>query len=151
MRPDRFALGQPMRLAGLRRWHRIDDAHLTVRAQWDELRADRWFQGKAARIAYGAVCDSRSQSFEYLAGIEVDGFDDLPAGFGRMIVPAARYAVFLHTGPARSLRSTWEGILHGWLPGSGHRPAHSPDFERFEEPYDPDDPHARVEIWFPVE
>ena len=90
-------------------------------------------------------------TFEYMSGYEVASFDALPHDLGRMRVPVQRYAVFEHGGHVSGLRATWDAIWREWLPRSGQTPADTPDFELYDERFDPATGLGVIEIWFPVE
>jgi hypothetical protein len=57
--PDRFALGRPMLLAGLRRWHRIADAGTSVAGQWREFRQTPPKLSPACRVLLGILSRER--------------------------------------------------------------------------------------------
>jgi AraC family transcriptional regulator len=149
----RYADGHAMLLAGLRRHHAFDAAAATIPAQWAEFREGGRLPGQHGAIAYGVVCGSAptERTFEYMCAVEVSAFEALPAGTGRMRVPAQRYAVFTHRGHVSGLRATWDAIWHEWLPRAGAQPANTPDFERYDERFDARTGRGIVEIWFPIE
>jgi AraC family transcriptional regulator len=151
--PPRTETGLPMLLAGVRRRHAFADAETTIRAQWQALAAMLALPGQRGDVRYGVVCasDPAAATFEYMCGVEVDAFAALSAEVGRMRVPAQRYAVFTHHGGAATLRAAWDAIWREWLPGSGERPADTPDFERYDPAcYDAATGRGAIEIWFPV-
>jgi len=84
---------------------------------------------------------------EYMCAVEVTSFDQAPAGAGRMRVPAQRYAVFTHEGHVSGISKAWMRIWNEWIPRSGHRIAHTPEFERYDERFDPKTEGGVVEIW----
>jgi AraC family transcriptional regulator len=151
--PSRYADGPAMLLAGLRRQHTFATVATTITAQWDDFRQLGPLPGQRGTTTYGVVCASapERQWFEYMSGIEVDSFDALPPGMGRMRVPAQHYAVFVHESHVDALRATWEAIWSNWLPRSGRQPADTPDFERYGERFDPETRTGEIEIWFPIE
>src|ERR1700733_14618485 len=119
------------RLAGIRRFHTFATAPETIPRQWNEFNALALPGRVDAKVTYGATCqmDMPNQRFEYLSGYEVPSFDDLPADIGRMIVPAAEYAVFpLDT--VKDIAPFWQTVFQTWLPSSGVKPAPTPNFER---------------------
>ena len=71
-----------------------------------------------------------------MVGVEVKSFDAVPKELGRMRVPAARYAVFLHEGNVATIQETWKQILSSWLPKSGMESNETPDFEVYDERFD---------------
>jgi predicted transcriptional regulator YdeE len=84
-----------------------------------------------------------------MCAVEVGDFETLPPALGRMRILAQRYAVFLHRGHASAIRTTWERIL-AWLQESGYESAQKPDFERYDERFDPKTGVGDVEIWISI-
>ena len=64
-----------------------------------------------------------------------------------MRVPAQRYAVFTHQGHVSGLNGAWMRIWNEWIPQSGYRIAHTPEFERYDDRFDPKTEGGIVEIW----
>lgn len=151
--PPRLETGRALLFSGLRRHHSFADAELTIPDQWQDLQALLPLPSQQGAITYGAMCGSDPQAgvFEYLAGVEVEAFEDSDPELGRMRVPAQRYAVFTHRGPVTTLRATWEAIWREWLPTSGEQPANTPDFERYDPArFDIESRAGEIEIWFPL-
>lgn len=88
--------------------------------------------------------------FVYWASVEVEGFADVPAGFGTLTVPNGLYAVFEHRGAADDFERTAAFIFGEWLPQSPYRLAPRAFFEVLGPDYRPDDPDATEEVWIPV-
>lgn len=143
-----------MLLAGIRRHHAYAESPRTIPEQWAELTAAGPLPGQVpGMVAYGVICgnDPANGRFEYMTAVEVHSFDALPEGQGRMRVLPRRYAVFAHDGPTATLHRTWDAIWNEWLPRSGLRGAHAPDFERYDERFDRTTGRGGIEIWYPVE
>ncbi len=101
--------------------------------------------------AYGVCCNGGDNgSFEYIAGVDVSGFDRLGSEFSRVRIPSGTYAVFEHRGHISAIRSTVYTIWNQWLPQSGRDHAGTPDFERYDERFDPHTGAGVVEIWVPL-
>lgn len=149
--PSRFETGRPMLLAGLRRHYGFDEGPVEIPAEWKRFVALLPLPGQVGWVTYGAMCgtDLEAKRFEYICAVEVESFDGLPDGLGRMRVPEAYYAVFVHEGPVSGIRQTWNAI-HEWLPASGCSPASTPDFERYGPGFDPVAGQGDTEIWVPV-
>lgn len=103
------------------------------------------------QVAYGVCCNGDDAgNFDYIAGVEVADFSDLPRRFGRIRIPEQRYTVFTHTEHVASIRRTVNTIWNQWLPASGLRAADAPNFERYDEKFDPATGNGGFEIWIPV-
>lgn len=102
--------------------------------------------------AYG-ICHTYDDSgnFDYIAGVEVSEFTDLPPELSRLRVPAQRYAVFSHDGHISDIRSVCHTIWNNWLPESGLKAADTPMQERYHARFDPVSGHGGFEIWLPVQ
>lgn len=149
--PIRFENGRAMLLAGVRRHHTFDEAVQGIPAQWGELQQLGPIPHQQGAVAYGVICggSEETRTMEYMCAVEVSEFD--AAHVGRMRVPPQHYAVFEHPGDVSTIRSTWDGIYHDWLPRSGRKAVDGPDFERYDERFDPRAGSGGIEIWFPVE
>jgi AraC family transcriptional regulator len=148
--PPRLEDAPGMLMAGIRRGHRFSSAPETVPAQWRALRAAGPLPGRVGEATYGVICSGDAEGFEYLAGMEVGSFDELPEGTGRMRIPPQRYAVFTWDGEAKRIGEVWEAIWTGWLPTSGFEDAHTPAFERYDSRFDAATQAGITEVWFPV-
>jgi AraC family transcriptional regulator len=108
--------------------------------------------GQVGDTAYGVVANfDENNSFDYVAGVEVRDFGDVPDGFASIRIPAHRYAVFTHRGHVSGIPSTMAAIWRDWLPRSGHRFADAPFFERYDHRFDPRTGNGEVELWLPLE
>jgi AraC family transcriptional regulator len=148
----RFEISRERLLAGLRRSFSFDDAPIAIPSLWAEFAALRRLPLVGPRVAYGVICaaDAKAGVMEYMAAGEVANFARLSSRVDRLVLPAARYAVFAHRGHARTLRETWDQIMVEWAPECGLEFADRPDFERYDENFDPLRPGG-VEIWVPIE
>jgi len=141
-----------MLLAGIRRKHTFASMGSDIPRQWEDFLKLDTLPGQVGTTAYGAICggDPKTQTMEYMCAVEVKSFDALPKQYGRMRVPAARYAVFLHEGNIASIQETWKQLLSVWLPSSGMQSAETPDFEVYDERFDAATGDGGVEIWLGV-
>ena len=102
-------------------------------------------------VAYGVCCNGDdSGNVDYIAGVEVTDFSDLPREFSRVRIPEMRYAIFTHRDHVSSVRRTVSAIWNQWLPSSGHVVADAPNFERYDAKFDPRTGNGGFEIWIPV-
>ena len=86
---------------------------------------------------------------EYISGVEVSDFSRVPPELSRVRIPEQRYAVFFHRDHISTIRRTWFTI-YKWLPESEHEAADGPEFELYNENYDPAAGTGGVEIWVPI-
>lgn len=149
LNPTRFEIGRPMLLGGLRQYHELATAEATLAVQWQRFKAQGQLRGQIGVNVYGVMCGHDAAGFEYMCGVEVASFADLPDGAGRMRVPAQQYAVFVHDGRAATLRATWQQIVE-WLASGDYESAHAPDFEVYGPHADPVAGSGEIEVWVGV-
>lgn len=133
---DRFSHDNAAGIPGLwQRFHQMVDA----------------IPGRIGHVAYGVCCNADDAgNFDYIAGIEVSDFSDLPRDFSRIRIPATDFAVFSHPDHVSTIRSTMSAIWNHWLPASGYKVADAPIFERYDERFDARTGEGGFEIWVPV-
>ncbi|RYY03165.1 MAG: AraC family transcriptional regulator [Gammaproteobacteria bacterium] len=155
MASPRFADLPPLLIAGMREpLH--DQSPQTIPILWQNFAP---FIGKIPHqkgsVAYGLCVQSSESSngcFYYMAGCEVNEFADLPAALSPLIVPAHKYAVFVHETHFSKIKDTIDYVFDKWLPQSGYK--HSAQsinfFERYVENFNPENGFGDMEIWLPV-
>jgi AraC family transcriptional regulator len=149
--PPRFETGTAFLVAGLgERFNHENGAGIPALWQRFHQSVDR-IPGRIGKVAYGVCCNGDDAgNFDYIAGVDVTDFSDLPREFSRIRVPAQRYAVFAHAGHVSTIRRTVNTIWNHWLPASGLTVADAPNFERYGENFDPLTGNGGFEIWVPV-
>lgn len=150
--PPRFEAGRPLLIAGLGARFACETSS-GIPSLWQRFMPHLGHvPGQVGEAAYGVCCNSDGAgSFDYVAGVEVADFTDLPDEFARMRLPAQRYAVFTHAGHISAIRGTVHTIWSRWLPESGLKVADAPDFERYDARFDPVTGAGEVEIWVPIQ
>jgi len=93
--------------------------------------------------------DGGPRHFEYVAAVEVRSAASVPDGMVARTIPAARYIVFTHVGPVAKIMETIEAVRSRWLPRTGHTPAGTPEFELYDERFNPVD-GGEVDLYIPV-
>jgi len=107
--------------------------------------------GRVGAVAYGVCCNGDDAgNFDYIAGVEVTDFSDLPREFSRIRIAQARYAIFSHREHVSTVRRTVNTIWNHWLPASGLTVVDAPNFERYDATFDPLTGNGGFEIWIPV-
>ncbi len=107
-------------------------------------------KGGDPNVCYGAM-DNYSEAtgeFDYLAACEAKGAGAVPAGMVSWTIPAQTYAVYPCTLP--QIGEAWETVYQRWLPTSGYRRAAGPEFELYDEKFNPQDPAAVLYLCVPI-
>lgn len=149
--PVRFENGKALIIAGFGQRYNLATNN-GIPALWQDFAA---FMGKVpgqvGRIAYGVCCNPDGEGgFEYIAGVEVDTLEGLPEDFRSVELAPRHYAVFEHNGHISGIAQTTRAIWQEWLPASAHEAADAPEFERYDERFDPLGGHGVMEIWLPL-
>ena len=151
LEPPRFVDGKPLLIVGLSERYTCESSK-AIPSQWQRFgpHIDN-IPGQVGKVAYGVCCNSdEAGNFDYICGVEVSDFNDVPAEFARLRIAPQRYAVFRHRDHISSIRRTVNTIWSKWLPESGHEVADAPDFERYDESFDPRTGNGGLEIWVPL-
>ncbi len=151
LEPPRFENSKTLLIAGLS--ERYDgDSSKAIPAQWQRFMPYIGnIPGQIGRTAYGVCCNSDEEgNFDYICGVEVSDFSELPPELARLRIPARRYAVFTHRDHISTIRRTVNTIWNKWLPESGYEVADAPDFERYGPEFNPETGTGGVEIWIPL-
>jgi AraC family transcriptional regulator len=149
--PPRFVTGKAFLVAGLGdRFHPENAAGIPGLWQRYHQKVEL-IPNRVGQVAYGVCCNGDDTgNFDYVAGVEVADFSDLPREFMSVRIPAQRYAVFSHTEHISTIRQSVSAIWNHWLPASGHKMADAPSFERYDEKFDPVSGNGGFEIWVPI-
>ncbi|HTB04568.1 MAG TPA: AraC family transcriptional regulator [Bradyrhizobium sp.] len=151
LQPPRFATSRPLLVAGL--GERVSQENSAgIPGQWRRFHQSvANIPARIGNVAYGVCCNGDDAgNFDYIAGVEVADFSDLPREFARVRIPEQRYAVFTHHDHISTIRRTVNTIWNHWLPASGLKAADAPNFERYDEKFDPLTGNGGLEIWVPV-
>ena len=150
--PTRLQPGDAMCFAGDRRKFPVAEVTQVIPEQWEHFMQQLPIPGQVGRQVYGITCAFDGETMEYMAGARVDSFDRLTDEHpqGRVKVPAANYAVFVHHGRNETIPATWAAIME-WVSGNGrYIDGETPPLEIYGEKYDPVSNASQFEIWFPV-
>lgn len=152
LKPPRFETSKPLLIAGISERCTHENGGAGIPNQWQRFhqKVDD-IPDRVGNVAYGVCCNGDdSGNFDYIAGVEVSDFSDLPREFSRVRIPEQRYVVFGHTEHISTIRRTVSAIWNQWLPQSGLKVADAPNFERYDEKFDPATGNGGLEIWVPV-
>jgi AraC family transcriptional regulator len=151
LNPPRFETSKPLLVAGVGdRFSQEDGAGIP--ALWQRFHQTvAQLPSRVGPVAYGVCCNGDDAgNFDYIAGVEVTDFSDLPRDFMRVRIPTQKYAVFTHREHISTIRRTINTIWNHWLPQSGFQAGDAPNFERYDENFDPHTGNGGLEIWLPI-
>jgi AraC family transcriptional regulator len=151
LEPPRFETSKPLLIAGLGERYTCETSK-AIPSQWQRFGPHFGnIPRQVGHTAYGVCCNGDDDgNFDYICGVEVSSFSELPPNFTRVRIPEQRYAVFRHRDHISTIRRTFATIWDKWLPESGHIVADAPEFERYGEEFDPVSGTGGVEIWIPL-
>jgi AraC family transcriptional regulator len=151
VKPGRFVTGKPLLIAGLSARYNCEST-AGIPAQWQRfVPYIGHVAGQVGRVAYGVRCNAdEAGHMDYVCGVEVTDFSELPPELTGLRIAAQKYAVFTHADHVSTIRCSWHSIFSGWLPSSGYELVDAPDFERYGEDFNPMRGTGGIEIWIPV-
>ena len=125
--------------------------HDEIAAMWQEFNPRIHEIQNIADGAFGLCLPAdESGAFKYLAGMAVSKTEQVPEGMVVWQVPEQTYAVFPCT--LQTLRETYHHAFETWLPASGYAYTQGPDFEYYDESFDPEDPqNSTFQIYIPIQ
>jgi AraC family transcriptional regulator len=152
LQPPRFETGKALLVAGIGERCTHENQGAGIPSQWQRFHQKvAEIPDRVGQVAYGVCCNGDdSGNFDYIAGVEVSDFSDLPREFSRVRIAEARYAVFTHSEHISTIRRTVNTIWNQWLPASTLKVADAPNFERYDVNFDPQTGNGGLEIWIPV-
>lgn len=108
--------------------------------------------GQAGWTTYG-VCFNMDGTgkMDYMCGVEVTEDVAPPDGLTLLRIEPQLYAIFSHRGHVSRIKETWDAIFREWCPASGRTLLAAPQFEVYDERFDPKTNEGVVEIWIPIE
>jgi AraC family transcriptional regulator len=150
--PPRFETGKALLVAGVGERITPENSGAGIPSQWNRFHQSvQDIPDRVGKVAYGVCCNGDDTgNFDYIAGVEVSDFSDLPREFSRVRIPEQRYAVFTHRDHISTIRRTVNTIWNHWLPSAGLKAADAPNFERYDENFNPMTGDGGLEIWIPV-
>jgi AraC family transcriptional regulator len=146
-----FQTGKPLLVAGIGERYNCESS-AGIPGQWQRFNQSvENIPGRIGHVAYGVCCNGDDAgNFDYITGVEVSDFSDLPREFASVRIPGQKYAVFTHRDHISTIRRTINTIWNQWLPASGLKAADAPNFERYDENFDPLTGNGGLEIWIAV-
>lgn len=129
-----------------------EEASQHIPAQWQRFAS--YVDSIPAQVGnstYGVGYNGDDEgNIDYICGIEVTNFADLPQGLDHVRIPEHRYLVFKHPEHVASVSKTWNAIWNAWMPQSEYQVADAPFFEKYGDNFDPKTGFGDIELWVPV-
>lgn len=88
--------------------------------------------------------------FTYLCAMEVEPGHPVPDGMQSLEVPAARYAVFAFEDHISRIGPFIDKVFGEWMPASGLPRVSSPEFEHYDQRWDPKTGTGVVDYYVPI-
>ncbi len=88
--------------------------------------------------------------FVYLAAVKAPQGEYLSQGLVRFDIAPGRYAVFTHKGSIKDFPLTIKYIWSTWIPEHRNLYREAPDFELYDERFDPVTESGEVDVYIPV-
>jgi AraC family transcriptional regulator len=101
-------------------------------------------------VAYGMMdnYDESTREFDYVAAMEVARIEAVPEGMVNWDIPEQIYAVFPCT--LATIRESYDAALKKWLPDSKYKHSGGPEFELYDEAFNPQDPNSEFYYYMPI-
>src|SRR5258708_13603659 len=108
LQPPRFETGKPLLVAGISERCTHENGGAGIPNQWQRFHQKVGdIPDRVGQVAYGVCCNGDdSGNFDYIAGVEVSDFSDLPREFSPVPIPEQRYAIFTHPDHISPIRRT---------------------------------------------
>lgn len=150
--PPRFETGRLTLIAGLQRHHSQHTAPSGIPEQWTKFMAiiDD-MPDRVGETTYGIVTNATpAGDMDYLCGVEVPDFSNVPGNFTRMNLPGVRYAVFPIKDNISAIQSAWAAIWKTWFPSSRYAAGSAPPFEKYGASFNPQTGAGGFELWVSI-
>ena len=145
----RIVFAEAMSLIGLRMTHAMPTLAIEIPKQWQAFR-QQFAAAHNGEVTYGICCHANATEMEYMCGVETASLALAPEHAGKIIIPAQKYAVFLHEGRIADIGNSWDQILHQLMPALNLEDAPTPSFERYDQRYNAITGVGAVEIYCPI-
>ncbi len=107
--------------------------------------------GEVRGVTYGVIHNSDDTAgFDYLCGVEVADFAQVPPELDRLRISPHLYAVFSHEGHVSAISATIQAIWSTWLPNSDYEAQDAPNFERYGPQFNGMTGMGGLEFWVAV-
>lgn len=106
---------------------------------------------RVGQTSFGVVTNATpAGDMDYLCGVEVPDFSNVPAHFTRMNLPGVRYAVFPIKDNISTIQAAWAAVWKTWFPSSRYAAGSAPPFEKYGESFNPKTGSGGFELWVSI-
>jgi AraC family transcriptional regulator len=116
-----------------------------------EIRNAKPYSLGVCMASHPDVPKKAGDTFVYVAAMPVTSIDEIPEGMVACELPQSRYALFTHKGPIADIRHTVEYIWGTWIPETEYKLKDIPDYELYDDRFDPVTASGEVDIYVPIE
>ena len=116
----------------------------------DDIKAAKKYAVGICTPSHPQIKVANADQFVYIAGVPVQSPNSIPEGMVACELPAGRYAVFTHKGPISEIGHTLNYIWGTWLPKGEYEHRDAPDFELYDERFDPDSADSEFDFYVPI-
>lgn len=147
----RIETGKAMKLAGLSERYNCESS-AAIPSLWQRLGAhDMETYSKMVNVPMVKYDGDENGYFNYMCAWEVAA-ENTPESteLQYLEIPAQTYLVFTHSNSVSTIRQTCITIWDKYLPQSKYKVSKGPEFELYDEKFDPITGLGGSEIWIPI-
>lgn len=147
----RIEIHKSFLVAGLREKYGVE-ASQHIPAQWQRFAPYIGsIPSQIGNSTYGVGYNGDDEgNINYITGIEVENFSNLPDDLDYVRIPEQKYAVFQHRDHVSTIGETWDAIWSQYLPQSDLEVTDAPFFEHYGNSFNPVTGLGGIELWVPV-
>jgi AraC family transcriptional regulator len=132
-------------------------AHQAIGKLWDrflprkeEIDNSRPYAVGLCTPKHPDIATNAADQFVYIAGVPVADSTPAPKGMVACELTGGRYAVFTHKGPIADISHTLNYIWGTWLAKGEYEHRDAPDFELYDDRFNPDSADSEFDFYIPI-
>ncbi len=142
----------PFKVIGMQISHNCENKVNPIPRLWGKFceRVEQ-VENKSEPLAGYGIChnfDVETKKFDYIAAVGVDDDNPVPPEMISFEIPEQDYAVFECTLP--TLMDTMGKIYDEWLTKSEYERSPGPEFEFYDNNFNPNDENSKLYLYIPV-
>lgn len=136
----------------------VPSSFLQIHALWNQFlprineieTAKPDYQLGIRSFSHPLVETKSADSFVYAAAVPVNSIAQVPEGMVPWELSSGRYAVFTHRGKLSDLQHTVDYIWGIWVPSMANKLRDVPDFELYDQRFNPESLDGEIDIYMPI-